>query len=49
VADNYEHGNETSGSIKRREFRDWLSDYQLLKMESAAWCWLVTYKKRTIR
>jgi len=26
-----EHGNEFSGSIKGREFFDYLSDYQLLK------------------
>jgi hypothetical protein len=27
----YEHGNETSGSIKGEKFIDWHSDYQLLK------------------
>lgn len=26
-----EHGNETSGFIKGKEFLDWLSDYQFLK------------------
>jgi hypothetical protein len=31
-----EHGNEPSGSIKGGEF-DYLSDYQLLKNDSAPW------------
>jgi hypothetical protein len=35
VADSFEHGNETSVSIKGREFPDWLSDYQLLKKDCA--------------
>jgi hypothetical protein len=32
-----EHSNEPSGSIKGREFLDWLSDFQLLKKDSAPW------------
>jgi hypothetical protein len=32
-----EHGNETSGSLKRGEFLDWLNDYQLLKKDSVPW------------
>jgi hypothetical protein len=32
-----EHGNEHSVSIKGGEFVDQLSDYQLLKKNSAAW------------
>jgi hypothetical protein len=32
-----EHGNEPSGSIKGEVFLDQLSDYQLLKMDSAPW------------
>jgi hypothetical protein len=28
-----DHGNETSGSIKRRSFLDNLSNYQLLKRD----------------
>jgi hypothetical protein len=35
LADCCEHGNETSGSIKGGEFLDYLSDYQLLRSESA--------------
>jgi len=31
----YEHGNVTSGSITGVEFLDQLSDYQLLKKDSA--------------
>jgi hypothetical protein len=34
VADSNEHGNESSGCIKGREF-DWLTDYQLLKKDPA--------------
>jgi hypothetical protein len=30
VASSYEYGDEPSGSIKCREFLDYLSDYQLL-------------------
>jgi hypothetical protein len=37
-----EHVNELSGSIKDREFLGWLSDYQLLKTDSAPWSWLVS-------
>jgi len=37
VAGSFEHGNETSVSIKSGEFLDWLSDCQLLKEESAPW------------
>jgi len=33
----YEGGNEPSGSIKGREFLDYLSDCQLLKKDSAPW------------
>jgi hypothetical protein len=36
-----EHGNEGSGSIKRGEFPDYLSDYENLKKDSAPWSWLV--------
>jgi hypothetical protein len=36
VVGSCEHCNEPSGSIKGREFRDKLSDSQLLKKESAA-------------
>jgi len=32
-----EHGNETSGSIKHREFLYQLSDSHLLKEDSAPW------------
>jgi hypothetical protein len=32
-----EHGSEPSGSIKCREFLDYLSNYQLLKEYSASW------------
>jgi hypothetical protein len=37
----FEYGNELSGSIKGREFFDWLSDYHLLKKDSAPWRYLV--------
>jgi len=40
-ADFREHGNEPSGSIKGRVFRDYLSDYQLVKKDSAPWKELV--------
>jgi hypothetical protein len=36
-----EHGNETSGSMKGREFVDWFINYQLLK-DSIPWNWLNT-------
>jgi hypothetical protein len=32
-----EHDNEPSGSIKRWEFLEWLSDGRLLKKGSAPW------------
>jgi len=32
-----EHGNKPSGSIKRGEFLDYLSDCWLLKEDSAPW------------
>jgi hypothetical protein len=32
-----EHGDERSSSIEGREFLDWLSDYELLKKDSAPW------------
>jgi len=48
-----EHANESSGSIKCREFLDQLSDYQLVKKGSASWsyknltdCQNVTNKER---
>jgi hypothetical protein len=31
VADSFEYDNEASGSIKRGELLDWLSDYWLFK------------------
>jgi len=31
------HGNKPSGSIKSREFLDYVSGYQLLKKDSAPW------------
>jgi hypothetical protein len=37
VAGSCEHGNEPLGSIKDGEFLDYLRDYQILKMDSAAW------------
>jgi hypothetical protein len=36
------HGSEPSGSIKDREFLDQLSNYQLLKKESATWSYSVS-------
>jgi hypothetical protein len=41
VAGSCKHGNEPFGSINDWEFLDWLSDYQLLKKDSAPWSWLV--------
>jgi hypothetical protein len=32
-----ENGNETSGSIKCREFLDWLKIGYILQMDSALW------------
>jgi hypothetical protein len=37
VADPYKHGNETSGSMKVREFLDQLCDYLLLKNDAVLW------------
>jgi hypothetical protein len=37
VAGSCEHGNEPLGSIKGRESVDLLSEYQLLKVDSAPW------------
>jgi hypothetical protein len=36
-----EHANEASGSIKGGEFRDCLSDYQLLKKDFAPCSYLI--------
>jgi hypothetical protein len=36
-ADSREHGNEPSGSINSKEYLDWSSEYQLLKMDSVLW------------
>jgi hypothetical protein len=36
-----EHGNEPSGSIKCWEVLEWLSDWRLLKKDSAPWNYLV--------
>jgi hypothetical protein len=33
VADSCEHGNEIQGSVKRKEFRDFIGDYFALKDE----------------
>jgi hypothetical protein len=35
VGSSCERLNDPAGSIKRGEFLDWLSDYQLLKKDSA--------------
>jgi hypothetical protein len=37
VAGCYEHGNEPSGSVKCREFLDYLKTDELLKKDSALW------------
>jgi hypothetical protein len=37
VPGSHEHGIEPSGSIKGRDFCDWLSDDQLLKRNYAPW------------
>jgi hypothetical protein len=42
VAGSCEHDHEPSGSIKEGEFLDYLSDYQLLKKDSALWSWSPT-------
>jgi hypothetical protein len=43
VAGSCEHGNEPSGSIKCGDFVYQLSDYQLLKKDSAPCSWLVSW------
>jgi hypothetical protein len=42
-----EHGHETSGSKKGREF-DYPSDYWLLKRDSVPWCYLENYTDLTL-
>jgi hypothetical protein len=37
-----EYGNEPSGSIKDGEFLDYLSNYNLLKKDSAPWSSLLS-------
>jgi hypothetical protein len=37
VAGSWEYGNEPLGSIKGEEFLEYLSDYKLLKKDSAPW------------
>jgi hypothetical protein len=37
VADFFEYGDECLVSVKGKEFLDHLSDYQLLKKDSAKW------------
>jgi hypothetical protein len=37
LAQDGEHGDETSNAIKGGEFLDYLSNYQLLRMDSAPW------------
>jgi hypothetical protein len=37
VTGSCEHGNEPSVSINGGEFLDYISDYQLLKKDSASW------------
>jgi hypothetical protein len=32
-----EHGKELSGSIRSGKYLDYMSDYELLKMDSAPW------------
>jgi len=41
VVSSCEHSNEPSSSVKGREFFDWLSNYLLLKKDSAPWNWLI--------
>jgi hypothetical protein len=36
-----EHGNEPLGSVKCWEILEWLSDWRLLKMDSAPWSLLL--------
>jgi hypothetical protein len=47
VAGSCEHRIETSGSIKGGEFLDYLSDYQLLKEDSAPWKLLLSFSVLT--
>jgi hypothetical protein len=42
VASSCEHGDEHMGSIKGGEFLDKLSDYYLLKKDSASWSYVVS-------
>jgi phage portal protein BeeE len=42
VAENFDNGNEPSGSIKVGEFLAQTRKYQLLKEDSAAWRYLAT-------
>jgi hypothetical protein len=44
-----EHSNEPFGPISGREFLDWLSDYQLLKKDSAPFENFSWNKVRNIR
>jgi hypothetical protein len=44
VAGSCEHGNEPSGSIKRREFLDWLGDSLLIKTLLRAFSSLINVK-----
>jgi hypothetical protein len=37
VAGLCEHGNEPSGSIRKQDFFDKLSDYQLFELRPAPW------------
>jgi len=41
LARSWEHGNEPVGSIKGEEFLDSLSDYWLLKKDSALWSYSI--------
>jgi len=38
------HGIELSDSIKGGEFPDYMSDYKLVKKNSAPWCWFIYNK-----
>jgi hypothetical protein len=42
MAGSYEHDNESLGSFKSEEFLDYLSDFYLLKKDSAPWSYVVT-------
>jgi hypothetical protein len=41
VVDCCEHGNKPSGSVKGRQFLDYLGDYQLLKEDYTPWSCLI--------